>query len=367
MATKTNVGSRAKKYMNALGENASIVSNGTIYDTVSYIDTGCYLLNAQISLSIYGGIPSNKIIGLAGEESTGKTFMLLGIVKHYLENTPESVVVLFESEGAINKKMIESRGIDSNRVILKPVVSVEEFRKVCTKFLDDYMKEPKEERLPVLFGLDSLGMLPSQKEVQDAIEGKDKTDMTRAKVIKSIFRILTVGLAQANIPLLVTNHVYSTLDLYAKAEMGGGSGLKYAGSFIIFLSKSQYKEVDDFSKKEDHAGITVTSFTYKSRETKEKKKIKFVIHAKHGVSKYSGLFDFCVEVGLLAKKGNRWYWVSEGEDTAKFRKSIESKPEDFFIKPRLDEIDKVCHTYFGYGDGKSSEFSDEDDFDEKES
>ena len=358
--------SQAMKYVKALGDDASIVENGTIYDITSLIDTGSYLLNAQVSKSIYGGIASNRIMSLAGEESTGKTFLLLGIIKHYLEQNPDAMVVFFESEGAVNKETIESRGIDSSRVILKPVISVENFKKTCTKFIKDYTADPKDERIPIFMCLDSLGMLPSEKEVQDAQDGKDKSDMTRPKVIKSIFRILTVALAKANIPLIVTNHVYATMEIYGKPEMGGGSGLKYAGSLILYLSKAQYKEKDENTKKEDHAGILVTSYTHKSRETREKKKVKFVIHADYGIDRFSGLFEFCVDTGLILKTGNRWYWASEGEETATYQKTINRDPSSFFNKKRLDEIDIMCNKYFGYGKGEKSAFDTDTFHDDSE-
>lgn len=360
MAKKESKNPFVLKYVKALGENASVVSEGTIYDSITNIDTGCYLLNAQISKSIYKGLFSNKIIAISGEEGTGKTFILLGILKKYLEDNPESIVIFFESEGAVNKEYLEKRKIDTNRVVLVSVKSVEEFRHQSTNFVKNYLQDAVENRPKVLMCLDSLGMLPSEKEVRDAEEGNDKSDMTRPKIIKSLFRILTVDLARANIPFIVTNHVYATMDMYGNPEMGGGSGLKYAGSTILYLSKAQYKEKDAETKKDEHKGILVTSHTMKSRETRQKTKIKFVIHSDYGLDKYSGLFDFCCDVSLIAKTGNRWYWVSEGEETAKFRKEIESKPSEFFNKKRLDEIDIVCERYFGFGEGDLENDSDDD-------
>jgi RecA/RadA recombinase len=355
----------ALKYLKALGENASIVSEGTIYDNREFVNTGCLLLNAQISKSIYNGIPTHKIITLAGEESTGKTFVLLGILKNFLEQTENGMVVFFESEGAVNKETFEERGLDTSRIILKSVKTVEEFRHISTTFVKNYTLDKPEERPKILMCLDSLGMLPSAKEVKDAEEGNDKSDMTRPKIIKSLFRILTVELAVANIPFIVTNHVYATMDMYGKPEMGGGSGLKYAGSTILFFGKSQFKEKDEETKKEEHAGITVTSTTIKGRDTRINKKVKFVIHADYGLDKFSGLFDFCKEHGMIDKTGNRWYWKSEGIETAIFKKQIDSKPSEFFTKNRLDEIDTFCQSYFGYGKGDlesmKSNISDDED------
>jgi len=360
----------ALKYLKALGDNASIVETGTIYDSVNYIDTGCYMLNAQFSSSIYNGLPSNKITAIAGEESTGKTFLLLGFIKHFLKTNKDSFVVFFESEGAVNKDTFEKRGIDSSRVILKPVRSVEEFRHISTNFLKSYMKDDVKERPKIFMCLDSLGMLPSSKEVKDAEDGNDKSDMTRPKIIKSLFRILTVDLASANIPFVFTNHLYATMDMYGAPDMSGGSGLKYASSVIIYLSKSNYKEVDGVQTVSggEHMGISVTSHTIKSRYTKQKKKIKFVIHVEYGLDRYSSMFDFCYDNELIGKKGMKYYWKSDGVDSQlEFKKDILKSPKSFFIKKRLDELDAFCKKYFGYGDITLDEYEqDQDDIDEQD-
>ena len=218
-------------------EYAGIVSDGvSAGDVQSFIDTGSYVFNAVVSGSIFGGLPSNKITAIAGESSTGKTFFCLSVVKHFLESNPDAGVVYFESESAISKDMIESRGIDSNRMIIVPVVTVQEFRQQAIKIIDKYLAQKEEERKPLMFCLDSLGMLSTSKEVDDTEQGKDTRDMTRAQVVKSILSSDTKLVS--NVPMLVTNHTYDVL-LVPMKEMGGGSGLKYAASTIIYLSKSK--------------------------------------------------------------------------------------------------------------------------------
>ena len=223
---------------------ASIVSEGVgAGDTAGYIDTGSHIFNALLSGSIYGGIPNNKITAIAGETSTGKTFFCLGIVQHFLESNPDAGVIYFESESAISKQMIEDRGIDSNRMLLVPVTTVQEFRLQAIKILDKYIEQSAEERKPLMFVLDSLGMLSTTKEVEDSEAGKETRDMTRAQVVKSIFRVLTLKLGKANVPLIVTNHTYDVVGAYIPTkEMGGGSGLKYAASTIVYLSKKKEKD-----------------------------------------------------------------------------------------------------------------------------
>ena len=244
-------------------EYASLVSDGiSAGDTSGYIDTGSYIFNALCSGSIYGGVPGNKITAIAGESSTGKTFFCLGIVQHFLESNPEAGVIYFESESAISKQMIEDRGIDSNRMMIVPVTTVQEFRLQSIKILDKYMS--MKDQKPMMFVLDSLGMLSTSKEVEDSEAGKETRDMTRAQVVKSIFRVLTLKLGKADVPLLVTNHTYDVVGAYIPTkEMGGGSGLKYAASSIIYLSKKKEKDGKDV------VGNIIKCKNAKSRLTKE--------------------------------------------------------------------------------------------------
>ena len=227
-------------------EYAGLLSEGGVGDIESFVDTGSFIFNALVSGSINGGVPSNKITALAGESGTGKTFFCLGIVQNYLAENPDAGVVYFESEAAISKQMIDERGIDGSRMILVPVTTVQEFRTQAIQILDKYLSQDKEKRKPMMFVLDSLGMLSTSKELGDAAEGKDTRDMTRAQVVKAIFRILTLKLGKANVPLIVTNHTYDVVGAYVPTkEMGGGSGLKYAASTIIYLSKKKEKDGKD--------------------------------------------------------------------------------------------------------------------------
>ena len=181
-------------------EYAAVVTDGIAAgDTASFVDTGSYIFNALVSGSIYGGIPSNKVTGLAGESSTGKTFFALSVVRHFLDSNPEGNVIYFESESAISKQMMEERNIDVARVGLVPVVTVQEFRTQAMKIVSEYEKLGELDRPPLLMVLDSLGNLSTSKEMEDSAAGKDTRDMTRAQVVKSIFRVLTLNLGRARI------------------------------------------------------------------------------------------------------------------------------------------------------------------------
>ena len=180
-------------------------------DVTDFIDTGSYIFNALLSGSIHGGLPQNKITALAGESATGKTFFLMGIVKHFLDANPDGGVVYFESESAVTKKMIVDRGIDASRMVVLPVSTVQEFRTQAIKVLDRYMQQDVDIRRPMFMCLDSLGMLSTTKEVEDTAEGKETRDMTRAQVLKAAFRILTLKLGKAKVPMVVTNHTYDVV------------------------------------------------------------------------------------------------------------------------------------------------------------
>ena len=194
-----------------------------IDETETYVDTGSYIFNALVSGSVFGGVSGNKITAIAGESSTGKTFFSLAVVKNFLDTHPDGYCLYFDTEAAITKSLLESRGIDTSRLVVVNVVTVEEFRGKALKAVDLYMKKPEGERNPCMFVLDSLGMLSTSKEINDALNDKEVRDMTKSQLIKGAFRMLTLKLGQANIPMIVTNHTYDVIGSYVPTkEMGGG-------------------------------------------------------------------------------------------------------------------------------------------------
>ena len=283
-------------------EYASLVSDGVAAgDTSSFIDTGSYIFNGLVSGSIYGGIPGNKITAIAGESSTGKTFFCLGVVQHFLESNPDAGVIYFESESALSKEQIEERGIDSSRMMIVPVTTVQEFRTQSIRILDKYLEQPADTRQPLMFVLDSLGMLSTSKEVEDSEAGKDTRDMTRAQVVKSIFRVLTLKLGKANVPMLVTNHTYDVVGAYIPTkEMGGGSGLKYAASTIIYLSKKKEKDGKEV------VGNIINCKTAKARLTKENNQVEVRLYYDKGLDKHYGLLELGEKYGLWKNVAGRY-------------------------------------------------------------
>ena len=178
-------------------EHATLASD--IDETETYVDTGSYLFNALVSGSIYGGISGNKITAIAGESSTGKTFFALAVVRNFLNNNPDAIVVYFDTESAVTRSLLEDREIDTSRVVVMNVVTIEEFRTKALQVVDKYQKIPEGDRQPMMFVLDSLGMLSTEKEIGDALAEKNVRDMTKSQLIKGAFRMLTLKLGQTNV------------------------------------------------------------------------------------------------------------------------------------------------------------------------
>ena len=324
-------------------EYAARVSDGVAAgDVAGYVDTGSYIFNALVSGSIYGGLPSNKVTALAGESSTGKTFFALSVVRHFLDANPDGGVMYFESESAISQEMIVSRGIDPKRMYIFPVATIEEFRTQACRILDNVMKEPKEERKPMMFVLDSLGMLSTTKEMEDVANDKQVRDMTKSQLIKGAFRVLTLKMGQAGVPLLVTNHTYDVIGSYVPTkEMGGGTGLKYAASTIIYLSKSKERD----SKKEV-VGNIIKCEAKKSRLTIEGSKVATrLFFDERGLDKYYGLLELGIEYGVFGKNGNR---VLIGESSV-YPSAVLADPEKYFTPEVMEKLDEAAKKEFSYG------------------
>ena len=322
-------------------EYAGLVSDGVAAGyTSGFIDTGSYIFNALVSGSIYGGVPGNKITAIAGESSTGKTFFCLGIVQHFLESNPDAGVIYFESESAISKQMIEDRGIDSSRMMIVPVSTIEEFRTQSCRILDKYLEQPKDDRQPLMFVLDSLGMLSTEKEITDVANDKQVRDMTKSQLIKGAFRVLTLKLGKANVPMLVTNHTYDVIGSYIPTkEMGGGSGLKYASSTIIYLSKKKEKDGTEV------VGNIIKCKAQKSRLTKENSQIETRLYYDRGLDRYYGLLELGEKYGVFTKRGNR---IMVGE-SAVYPKSILADPEKYFTPEVMEALDEAAAQEFRYG------------------
>ena len=322
-------------------EYAGLVSDGvSAGDNANFIDTGSHIFNALVSGSIYGGVPSNKITAIAGESSTGKTFFCLGIVQHFLDSNPDAGVIYFESESAISKQMIEDRGIASDRMLIVPVATIEQFRTQACRILDNYVEQSEDKRQPLMFVLDSLGMLSTEKEIADVVADKQVRDMTKSQLIKGAFRVLTLKLGKANVPMLVTNHTYDVIGSYVPTkEMGGGSGLKYASSTIIYLSKKKEKDGTEV------VGNIIKCKTQKSRLTKENSQVETRLYYDKGLDRYYGLLELGERGGLWKNVAGRY----EMNGKKVYAKQILKDPETYFTTEVMQALDEIAAQEFRYG------------------
>ena len=313
-----------------------------INDSETYVDTGSYIFNGLVSGSIFGGVSGNKITAIAGESSTGKTFFSLAVVKNFLDSNPDGYCLYFDTEAAVNKSLLTDRGIDLNRLVVVNVVTIEDFRSKALKAVDIYLKKSDAERKPCMFVLDSLGMLSTEKEITDALNDKQVRDMTKSQLVKGAFRMLTLKLGQANIPMIVTNHTYDVIGAYVPTkEMGGGSGLKYAASTIIYLSKKKEKDGTEI------VGNLIKAKTAKSRLSKENKDVTVrLYYDDRGLDRYFGLLDLGELGGLWKNVAGRY----EMNGKKVYAKEIYKNPDKYFTEEVLQQLDDVAKKEFSYGE-----------------
>ncbi len=335
---------------------ATIAEDGIVGGDVKYhICSGNLMLNALVSGKLKdGGYPSGKVVALAGEKGTGKTFVLIKAMKSFLDADPENEILFFESEGAVAKKTLEDRGVDTSRVAVYPVSTVEELRTQCVNalsFIDE--NTPEGEYPKVMVCLDSLGMLGTEWELNMAASGDSKADMgKRANLIKSVFRTITLKLGILQIPMIITNHTYSSMTNTGK-KMGGGTGLEFAASIIIFLSKTKDKE--DLGEKKGSTkiktlvGNNVYFTVEKGRFTIEGSSATIPLNFKTGITYYGGLVDVLLKAGVIEKKG-AWFKMTGAEkNLAQGEKNVaEMLPEivtdeilEEYVKPYVEE--RFCY------------------------
>jgi RecA/RadA recombinase len=233
-------------------------------------------------------------------------------------------------------------------MVIFPVNTVEEFRTQAVRIIDKYMETPKDDRKPLMFVLDSLGMLATNKEVEDASNDKQVRDMTKAQLIKSCFRILTLKLGKANIPMLVTNHTYDVVGAYVPTkEMGGGSGLKYSASTIVYLGKKKEKDGTVL------IGNIIKCEAKKSRLTREGSKVETrLFFDERGLERHYGLLELGERAGMWKNVAGRY----EIDGKKVYAKAILKDPEAYFTEEVLAELDKQAQREFLYGaddDGES--------------
>ena len=250
MAKKKNSGkkfefSKLNEFLsNDVNPIGSLINENEFIDTKEFISSGVYALDALLSTKVIkGGIPNNKVIAIGGQSGTGKTFLTLNFAKQ--AQRQGYYIIYLDSEGAIDNDLVTKFGMDPTMFRIDPIATVESLKISMAKFIkkmEDMRKDGYE--LPkVLICLDSMGNLASSKEVNDAETGSEKQDMTRAKQLKSIFRIVTHKLGVLGIPMILTNHTYMSMDMYPREIFSGGSGAVYNASILLMISKAKLKKL----------------------------------------------------------------------------------------------------------------------------
>ena len=331
-------------------EYAGIVSGGIDgSDVKGFIDTGSYAFNGLLSGSLYGGIADNKITALAGPSGVGKTFFALGICNKFLKDNPDGAVLSFDTEQAITSEMISERGLDTDRIAIFPVATVETFRHQAITIVDSYIEN--KEKKPILIILDSLGMLSTEKEMEDTAAGKSTRDMTRAQILKASFRVLTLKLGIAGIPLVMTNHTYDQIGtMYPTQQMSGGKGLYYSASTIIYLSRRKVKEGTDV------VGNIIHCKLFKGRLTKENSMVDVMLNYDTGLNPYYGLVPIAVKYGIFKKVSTR---IELPNGKTAFEKSINNDPEKYFTDDVMKQLEVAVAKEFKYGDAETENTDDE--------
>lgn len=327
------------------GDYTTIVEDGkSCAEYSGFVDTGCYILNGLLSGSLYGGMVNNKITALAGKSATGKTYIALGIVKSFLDKDPTAMVLYFDTEAAVSRDLMKSRGIDTTRVAHSEPETLEVFKVDCVKAIDKYIS--METDAPLLIVVDSLGMLASDSEMAKVRDNKTPGDMgQRAKIVKGIFRTLTLRLGKAGIPLLITNHTYEQPDKpNVPEEIAGGGGLKYAAHSIILLTKSLDKEGEGATK--ETVGINIRARTTKSRVSRENAVIQMSLKYDTGLNKWYGLLQLAEKHDIIKKSGKQ-YELPDGKKV--WGKTINDNPEKYFTKEIMKQLEDAAKKEFTYG------------------
>ena len=331
-----------KEIVKEIGDEYTQIASD-IDETERFIDTGSFIFNGLISGSIFGGVSSNRITAIAGESSTGKTYFSLAVVKNFLDTNPDGYCLYFDTEAAVNKGLLESRGIDTTRLVVVNVVTIEEFRSKALRAVDIYLKTNEADRKPCMFVLDSLGMLSTEKEIRDALDDKQVRDMTKSQLVKGAFRMLTLKLGQANIPLIVTNHTYDVIGSYVPTkEMGGGSGSSSMPRLRSFISAKKRKRI------RQRLLETLLKFkTVKSRISRENREVETRLYFdERGLDKYYGLLELGETAGLWKNVAGRY----EIDGKKIYGKQIYAEPEKYFTDDILKKLDETAQRTFSYGE-----------------
>lgn len=276
-------------------KSSSVLSESTLFLDKDQVRTNVPMINVALSGSVDGGLSSGLLV-LAGPSKHFKTSFALLMAAAYLDRHPESVLLFYDSEFGSPQSYFQQFGIDTNRVLHTPVANVEELKFDVVNQLESLSRGDK-----VIVVIDSIGNLASKKELEDALSEKSVADMTRAKALKGLFRMITPYLNLKNIPMIAINHTYKEMGLFPKDIVSGGTGIYYSADNIWILGRQQDKQGTEI--KGYHFVINIE----KSRYVKEKSKIPISVSWEGGIQRWSGLLEVALAGGYVAKPTMGWY------------------------------------------------------------
>lgn len=288
------------KLLEKLQKNTTIKDTAVMHDSKFFnakdmIQTPVPMINVALSGKLDGGLVPGLTV-FAGPSKHFKTAFALMLAKAYMDKYSDAVVLFYDSEFGSPQSYFDSFGIDTKRVLHTPITDIEQLKHDSMQQLNNVERGEH-----VIVIVDSVGNLASKKEVDDALDGKSVADMTRAKQLKSLFRMVTPHLNIKDIPMIVVNHTYMEQGMFPKAVVSGGTGIYYSADAIFIIGRQQEKEGQEL------IGYNFIINVEKSRHVREKSRIPVEVTFEGGISKWSGLLDVAQEGGFVVKPSNGWY------------------------------------------------------------
>ena len=305
-----------KLQKNTTIKDTSLLSESKFFNAKDMIQTPVPMLNVALSGRLDGGLTPGLTV-FAGPSKHFKTAFALLLAKCYMEKYDDSVVLFYDSEFGSPQSYFSSFGIDTSRVVHTPITDIEQLKHDSMQQLNNMERGDR-----VIFIVDSVGNLASRKEVEDSLTGKSVADMSRAKQLKSLFRMITPHLTIKDLPMVVANHTYKEIGMFPKDVVSGGTGVYYSADNIFIIGRQQEKDGNSLS------GYNYIINVEKSRNVREKTKIPVEVSFEGGISKWSGLMDVALAGGFVTKPSNGWY-SKKGEESKVRIKDTYNK--DFWI------------------------------------
>jgi RecA/RadA recombinase len=322
-----------KLLKNSTIKSTTTLDKSAVFNLSEPTTTPIPILNLALSGKLTGGLYSG-LTQFAGPSKHFKSNLALICVAAYLKKYPEGACIFYDSEGGSKESYFKSFGIDSSRVVHTAIKNVEQLKFDVMAQVTEISKGDK-----IIIVIDSIGNLASKKEVEDALEKNSAADMSRAKAMKSLFRIVTPELNERDIPMVVINHSYTEQKMYGREVVSGGTGAMYSSNDVIILGRSQEKDDEGLS------GYTFTMNTEKSRTVKEKSKFPFTVKFEGGIERFSGLMELALETGHVTKPKNGWYTRPMVDGDKNFRMD-ETKNFSFWEPILKSDFPKVLENKF---------------------